>query len=70
MKGYYVNYGYRGLMPDGKYYLFATEAEYEEAYAMQNPGDSRDFLFVTYRYLCPVRFWLRQAGADPFVSCD
>ena len=31
MKGYPTNYGYMGLI-NGKYHLFATESEYEEAY--------------------------------------
>lgn len=32
MYGYPTKYGYRGKMPLGEWRLFATEAEYAEAY--------------------------------------
>ena len=32
MKYYYERYSVCGLMPNGKWYRFATEAEYKEAY--------------------------------------
>ena len=32
-KGYHTPYGYRGMMPDCHYHLFASEEEYLEARA-------------------------------------
>ena len=33
MKGWYEGYSYCGIMPDGRKQRFATETEYQEAYA-------------------------------------
>lgn len=30
MKGYYIDYGYIGILPNGIKMLFATESEYRE----------------------------------------
>ena len=37
MRGYYTGYGYMGHMPDGTWLLFATDAEYIEAYNEWDP---------------------------------
>ena len=41
-KGYVISEGYMGYLSDGKYHLFATESDYDEAYDAENEKEEED----------------------------